>query len=72
MPVSAVAVQESPIPSETVTFPVGVVFAGETGETVKVTLTAWPTLEGLGATLAIAARLAALIAVVVWVAVADV
>jgi hypothetical protein len=48
LPVDRVAVQDAPWPSVTVTVPVGVPAAGATGETAKVTVTAWPAPEGAG------------------------
>ncbi len=48
VPPATVAVHESPVPSLTVTLPVGVPLPGETGATVKVTVTACPGTEGLG------------------------
>ncbi len=46
-PVATVAVHASPAPSLTVTLPVGVPLAGETGTTLNVTFTGCPDTEGL-------------------------
>jgi hypothetical protein len=48
VPVATEAVQVSPAVSLTVTFPVGVPLAGETGATVNVAVTGCPATEELG------------------------
>ena len=48
LPETSAAEQEPPPPAVTVTVPVGDPTAGETGETVKATVTGWPKVEGEG------------------------
>jgi hypothetical protein len=58
----------SPVLSLAVTLPVGVVVAGDTGETLNFTVIACPTTEVLGVCVVMAVVLLAFMAVVNWLA----